>query len=117
MPFDLLMLPSHSPALSQIRAGQFRTPGPHKFQGLGPGFKNDVLDLELVDALVTVSNDEAIDFDRRLSREGGIACGAARFVACRVGARPEHAGKTIVVVLPDTGERYLSSTLFEDMPL
>ena len=114
------MLPSHLPALSQIRAGQRPTPGPHKIQGLGAGFKTEVLDLDLVDELLTVSNDEAIDFARRLSREEGISCGiscgAALFAACRVGARPEHAGKTIVVVLPDTGERYLSSTLFEDMP-
>ncbi len=111
--------PTHSPVLSQLRAGEPLTPGPHKIQGIGAGFKPDILDLDLVDELVTVSNDDSISTARRLSREEGITCGissgAALFAACKVAARPESSGKTIVTVLPDTGERYLSSTLFEDV--
>jgi cysteine synthase A len=111
--------PADSPVLSQARAGLPLKPGPHKIQGIGAGFVPDVLDLSLVDAVEQVSNDEAIDYARRLAREEGIlvgiSSGAAVAAAVRIGGRPEHEGKTIVVVLPDSGERYLSSQLFEGL--
>ncbi len=112
--------PSHSPVLSAIRAGEPPRPGPHRIQGIGAGFKPEVLDLDLVDDIETVSNDDAVEMARRLHREEGItcgiSCGAAVAVALRVARRPESKGKLIVTVLPDAGERYLSSVLFEDIP-
>ena len=112
--------PVHSPVLTAIRAGQPPQPGPHKIAGIGAGFKPDVLDLDLVDEIVTVSNEQSIEMARRLHREEGltcgISCGAAVAAAVEVGRRPESAGKVIVTVLPDFGERYLSSALFEDIP-
>jgi len=112
--------PSASPVLTQIRNGEPVKPGPHKIQGIGAGFKPDVLDLSLVDEVATVSNEEAIETATRLHREEGITCGissgAAVAAALEVAARPESKGKLIVVILPDAGERYLSSALFEGIP-
>ncbi len=111
--------PEASPVLTQRRAGEPLKPAPHKIQGIGAGFVPDVLDLSLVDAIEQVSNDDAILYARRLAKEegilSGISCGAAAAVAVRLAMRPEHAGKTIVVILPDSGERYLSSVLFDGM--
>lgn len=109
--------PSASPVLSQQYAAQPLKPGPHKIQGIGPGFVPDILDLSLVDEIEQVSNEEAIEYARRLAREegilSGISSGAAAAVAVRIATRPENAGKVIVVILPDSGERYLSTPLFE----
>jgi cysteine synthase A len=109
--------PSSSPVLSQFRAGLPLTPSPHKIQGIGAGFIPQVLDLALVDRIEQVSNEEAIEFARRLTAEegilSGISCGAAAAVAMRLAKEDEFAGKTIVTILPDSGERYLSTVLFE----
>jgi cysteine synthase A len=111
--------PSHSPVLTAIVNGQPPKPGPHKIQGIGAGFKPDVLDLTLIDEVATVSNDEALEFARRLHLEEGITCGissgAALAVASRVAQRPENQGKLIVAILPDAGERYLSTDLFANL--
>jgi cysteine synthase A len=111
--------PTASPVLTQARAGEPIKPGPHKIQGIGAGFVPQTLDLSLVDAVEQVSNEDAVLFARRLAREegiiSGISSGAAVAVATRIAQRPENAGKTIVVVLPDSGERYLSSLLFEGL--
>jgi cysteine synthase A len=111
--------PAASPVLTQRRNGEAIRPGPHRIQGIGAGFVPDVLDLTLVDAIEQVTNEEAIDYAHRLTRQegilSGISCGAAAAVAVRLARRPENAGKTIVAVLPDSGERYLSSALFEGM--
>ena len=109
--------PENSPVLTQTRQGDEVKPAPHKIQGIGAGFVPDVLDMSLVDAIERVSDAEAVEYGRRLAREegilAGISCGAATAGAMRWAKKPEHAGKTIVVVLPDSGERYLSSVLFE----
>lgn len=109
--------PTDSPVISQRLAGQELQPGPHKIQGIGAGFIPDTLDLSVVDQVEQVSNDEAIEFARRLAKEegilSGISCGAAVAVAARLAARPEFADKKMVVILPDSGERYLTSVLYE----
>ncbi len=112
--------PTASPVITQRLAGEPLRPGPHKIQGIGAGFIPDTLDLGMVDRVEQVTNEESIEIARRLAREegilGGISCGAAAAVAIRLGKSPEFAGKTIVVVLPDSAERYLSTTLFEGLP-
>lgn len=109
--------PTASPVISQTRAGDPVQPGPHKIQGIGAGFVPQVLDLSLVDRVEQVSNEEALAMALRLAREegilSGISGGAAVVAAERLARLPENAGKTIVTVLPDSGERYLSSALFE----
>ncbi|MGD1154743.1 MAG: cysteine synthase A [Terriglobia bacterium] len=109
--------PVDSPVLTQHRAGQPLKPSPHKIQGIGAGFVPKILDLSLVDRIEQVTNDEAIEFARRLAREegilSGISCGAAAAVAVRLAKQKEFAGKTIVTILPDSGERYISTVLFE----
>jgi len=109
--------PSASPVIAQHLAGQPLKPGPHKIQGLGAGFIPDTLDLSVVDRVEPVTNEEAFEMARRLSKEegilAGISCGAAVAVAVRLGKQPEFAGKTVVVLLPDAAERYLSTALFE----
>ena len=111
--------PSSSPVISQKLKGNPLQPGAHKIQGIGAGFIPDVLDLSLVDRVEQVSDGEAIEYARRLAREegilSGISCGAAVAVAVKLGKLPEFADKTIVVILPDYGERYLSSVLFEGL--
>ena len=111
--------PTASPLITQTRNGEALKPAPHKIQGLGANFVPGNLDLSLVDGVETVTNEEAIEFARRLMREEGIlcgiSCGAAGAVAARLAARPENADKTIVVILPDSGERYLSTALFDGL--
>jgi cysteine synthase len=111
--------PASSPIITQAMAGEDLRPGPHKIQGIGAGFIPDNLDLSLVDRVERVSNEDAVAFARRLTTDEGIlcgiSCGAAGVAAARLAQEPEMAGKTIVVILPDAGERYLSSVLFEDI--
>ena len=111
--------PSGSPVITQHLAGQPLKPGPHKIQGLGAGFIPETLDLSLVDRVELATNEEAIEMGRRLAREegilAGISSGAAVAAAVRLGNQPEFAGKTIVTILPDAAERYLTSVLFEGM--
>jgi cysteine synthase len=111
--------PTHSPVLTQTRNGEPLKPGPHKIQGIGAGFVPKVLALDLVDRIEQVTNDEALEMARRLAKEegilSGISCGAAVAAAVKIANEAGSVGKTIVVILPDAGERYLSSPLFEGL--
>lgn len=108
--------PTDSPVITQAKAGEELTPGPHKIQGIGAGFIPGNLDLDLVDEVEQVSNDEAIDMAHRLMKEegilAGISSGAAIVAASRVAERPENEGKNIIVIMPSSAERYLTSPLF-----
>jgi cysteine synthase A len=112
--------PAESPVITQKLAGQTLRPGPHKIQGIGAGFIPDTLELSIVDRVEQVTSEEAIAFARRLAAEEGllvgISCGAAAAVAVRLAQQEEFAGRTIVAVLPDQAERYLSTSLFEGLP-
>src|SRR5205085_11129060 len=107
--------PNSSPVISQTLSKQQITPGPHKIQGLGAGFIPGTLDLSVVDRVEQVTNEESIEMARRLAMEegifSGISCGAAVSAAVRIAKEPEMEGRTMVVVLPDSGERYLSTAL------
>ena len=111
--------PEASPVITQTLEGKPLQPGSHKIQGIGAGFIPETLDLTVVDRVEQVSNEEAIEMARRLSREegilSGISCGAAVAVAVRLAREPEFDGKTIVAILPDSGERYLSTVLYEGL--
>jgi cysteine synthase len=111
--------PVNSAVIAQCMAGDPLQPGPHKIQGIGAGFIPETLDLSMVDRLETVTNEESIEMARRLARQegilAGISCGAAAAAAVRLAHLPEFAGKTIVTILPDAAERYLTGSLFEGM--
>jgi cysteine synthase A len=110
--------PAKSPVITQTLAGAPLTPSPHKIQGIGAGFVPENLDLAMVDRVETVSDEEAVEMARRLAKEegilSGISCGAVAAVALRLARDDAFAGKTIVTVLPDSGERYLSTVLFAE---
>ena len=111
--------PAASPVLTALKKGEPPIPGPHKIQGIGAGFKPDVLDLDLVDDVQRVTDDDAVEYARRLHREegitAGISSGSAVAAAVSVSSRPEFSGKLVVVILPDAGDRYHSSILFQDI--
>lgn len=117
--YSVAVEPAESPIIGQTKRGETLTPGPHKIQGIGANFIPKNLDLDLVDEVMPIDAGTAIDWARKTaSQEGilvGISSGAAMAAAAELAARPENAGKTIVVILPDGGERYLSSVLFEDI--
>ena len=109
--------PTASPVITQTLQNKPLKPGPHKIQGIGAGFIPDTLDLSMVDRVELVSNDESIEMARRLAKDegilSGISCGAAVAAAVRLAQQPEFKGKTMVVILPDSGERYLSTPLYD----
>ena len=117
--YSVAVEPAESPIIAQAKRGETLTPGPHKIQGIGANFIPGNLDLELVDEVIAIPSPVAIEFARNsATQEGifvGISSGAALAAAKQLAERPENAGKTIVVILPDAGERYLSSVLFEDI--
>lgn len=117
--YSVAVEPADSPIIGQTKRGENLTPGPHKIQGIGANFIPKNLDLDLVDEVIAIENQEAIDWARQSAiQEGifvGISSGAALAAAAKLASRPENAGKNIVVILPDAGERYLSSVLFEDI--
>ncbi|WP_179999750.1 cysteine synthase A [Acinetobacter sp. YH12239] len=117
--YSVAVEPADSPIIGQAKRGETLTPGPHKIQGIGANFIPKNLDLDLVDEVIAIENQTAIDFARQSAiKEGifvGISSGAALAAAHELAQRPENDGKTIVVILPDAGERYLSSVLFEDI--
>lgn len=117
--YSVAVEPAESAIITQHRRGEDLTPGPHKIQGIGANFIPKNLDLDLVDEVIAIKGDDALTWARETAKkEGiliGISSGAALAAAAQLAARPENAGKTIVVILPDSGERYLSSVLFEDI--
>ncbi len=117
--YSVAVEPAESPIITQTKNGENITPAPHKIQGIGANFIPKNLDLDLVDEVLPVSSEEAIQWARKCAtQEGilvGISSGAALAAAAKIAERPENAGKTIVVILPDSGERYLSSVLFEGL--
>lgn len=117
--YSVAVEPAESPIISQTKRGESITPAPHKIQGIGANFIPKNLDLSLVDEVLPIASEEALEWARKTAtQEGilvGISCGAALAAAAKLAARPENAGKTIVVILPDSGERYLSSVLFEGL--
>ena len=117
--YSVAVEPAESPIIAQAKKGETLTPGPHKIQGIGANFIPGNLDLDLVDEVIGIESAEAIEWARKTATHDGIlvgiSSGAAMAAAAKLAARPENAGKTIVVILPDGGERYLSSVLFEDI--
>ncbi|MCG2573791.1 cysteine synthase A [Acinetobacter sp. ME22] len=117
--YSVAVEPAESPIISQTKRGESITPAPHKIQGIGANFIPKNLDLDLVDEVLPIASEEALEWARKTAtQEGilvGISCGAALAAAAKLAERPENADKTIVVILPDSGERYLSSVLFEGL--